>query len=136
MSVLKYPHLFAPLQIGDVIYRNRIFAAPTGHLDVSVDGGTPGSICTAYYERKALGGAATVTIGECSVDRARGTRGRRHVTLQNPDNAHFLNRLARAIRSGGAIPSVELQHAGPAGRSPGSCRDDGDARWHREWRAW
>ena len=118
MSVLKYPHLFAPLQIGDVIYRNRIFAAPTGHLDVSVEG-VPGSIACAYYERKALGGAATVTIGECSVDRARGTRGRRHVNLQNPDNVHPLNRLARAIRSGGAVPSVELQHAGYAANSIG-----------------
>ena len=38
MSELKYPHLFAPLQVGDVIYRNRIFSAPTGHLDVSVEG--------------------------------------------------------------------------------------------------
>ena len=118
MSELKYPHLFAPLQVGDVIYRNRIFSAPTGHLDVSVEG-VPGSICAAYYERKALGGAATVTIGECSVDRARGTRGRRHVNLQNPDNVHPLNRLARAIRSGGAVPSVELQHGGYAANSIG-----------------
>ena len=118
MSVLKYPHLFEPFQVGDVIYRNRIFSAPTGHLDVTPDG-VPGSICAAYYERKALGGAATVTIGECSVDRARGTRGRRHVNLQNPDNVHPLNRLARAIRSGGAVPSVELQHAGYAANTVG-----------------
>ena len=30
MYTCKYPHLFQPLKIGKVTFRNRIFAAPTG----------------------------------------------------------------------------------------------------------
>ena len=26
----KYPHLFQPIQLGNVLFRNRIFASPTG----------------------------------------------------------------------------------------------------------
>jgi 2,4-dienoyl-CoA reductase-like NADH-dependent reductase (Old Yellow Enzyme family)/ribulose 1,5-bisphosphate synthetase/thiazole synthase len=115
---MKYPHLFTPLQVGSALFRNRVFSAPTGHTDTEVDG-TPTDREIAYYARKALGGAAAVTIGECSVDWLRGRRGTRHIDLHSSTNAYMLSRLAAAISAHGAVGSVELQHGGYAANSLG-----------------
>ncbi len=37
-SDFKYPHLFAPIQLGNVLFRNRIFASPTGYQNLNGDG--------------------------------------------------------------------------------------------------
>ena len=113
---MKYPHLFTPLQVGSALFRNRIFSSPTGHVDTSLDG-EPTDRMIAYYARKALGGAASVAIGECCVDRARGRRGSRHIDLQSRTNTYMLSRLADAITSLGAVASTELQHGGYAANS-------------------
>ena len=67
MSVLKFPHLFEPLVIGNTVFRNRIFASPQGssYLDVNE---FPTPEVTVFYERKAIGGAATTCMGVRNVD--------------------------------------------------------------------
>ena len=67
MSVIKYPHLFEPIQLGNVLFRNRIFASPTGYQNVPGDNTLPDG-AAAYYGRKALGGAASVASCELIVD--------------------------------------------------------------------
>ena len=67
MSVLKFPHLFEPLIIGDTVFRNRIFASPQGSSYLDADE-FPTPEVTVYYERKAIGGAATTCMGVRSVD--------------------------------------------------------------------
>ena len=37
MSQQKYPHLFSPIAAGGTLFRNRIFAAPTGVSFVDSD---------------------------------------------------------------------------------------------------
>ena len=34
----KYPHLFEPIKLGNQLFRNRIFASPTGYLNTNGDG--------------------------------------------------------------------------------------------------
>ena len=109
---MKYPHLFSPLQVGSALFRNRIISSPTGHTDTDASC-APTYRMVAYYARKARGGAAAVTIGECAMDKLRGMRGPRHIDLQTGSgNTFMLCRLADGISSLGAIPSVELQHGG------------------------
>lgn len=111
MYTIKYPHLFEPIRIGGTLLRNRIFSSPTGHHDLTLEGfPTPEAI--AYYERKAIGGAAVVTVGEGVVDSKRGKGGQWHVTLDNPLASHALHKLTHAVMRHGAVASVELQHAG------------------------
>lgn len=108
---LTYPHLFKPIRLGGTLFRNRIFASPTGHQALSLEGfPTPDVI--AYYERKAIGGAAAVTVGEGMVDSKRGKGGQWHVTLDDARACHSLSRLTDAVGRHGAVASVELQHAG------------------------
>ena len=52
MSEQKYPHLFSPIVAGGTLFRNRIFAAPTGVSFVDSDGLLMPEV-GAYYERKA-----------------------------------------------------------------------------------
>ena len=61
MSIETYPHLFEPIRIGKTIFRNRIFAAPNGcqYLD-SRNAPSPDGV--AFFERKALGGFASVVL--------------------------------------------------------------------------
>ena len=108
---MKYPHLFEPVRIGGTLFRNRIFASPTGHHYLTPEGfPTPDAI--AYYERKAIGGAAAVTVGEGVVDSKRGKGGQWHVMLDDQRVGHWLCRLTDAVSRHGAVASVELQHAG------------------------
>lgn len=110
----KYPHLFQPITIGNVTLKNRIFSAPTSLNWGAVDGNlTPETI--AYYELKAKGGAAVVTMGESIVHSATGKSHDRQIELDNPTCLVGLAQLARAIKRHGAVPSAELSHGGKWG---------------------
>ena len=53
-----FPHLLSPLKIGNVVFRNRMFCAPTGHTDITYTG-QPSVEAVMYFERKAMGGGNT-----------------------------------------------------------------------------
>ena len=108
---MKYDKLFEPLLIGNTLFRNRIFCAPTGHPDVTVDGDMPNDTL-AFFERKAQGGAANVTLGEAIVDSVYGKRHPFQLSLDFNNLRHGLSHAADVIRRHGAIPSIELQHSG------------------------
>jgi 2,4-dienoyl-CoA reductase-like NADH-dependent reductase (Old Yellow Enzyme family)/thioredoxin reductase len=111
MSHTKFPHLFEPLTIGNTVFRNRIFGSPTGPSNLSSNYFPTPETC-AYYERKALGGAASVCVGDCSVDPVHGRTGSSHVKLGDTRTFSSMCKLADAISRHGAIASVELQHGG------------------------
>lgn len=113
-STGKYSHLFTPITIGNVTFKNRIFSAPTSLNWGAVDGNlTPETI--AYYELKAKGGAAVVTMGESITHTATGKSHDRQIELDNPTCMVGLAQLARAIKRHGAVPSAELSHGGKWG---------------------
>ena len=111
MGNCEYKRLFEPIRLGDTLFRNRIFASATGYQDFTGEGFLPLE-AVAYYERKAIGGAAAVTVGECVVDSKRGKGADYHATLDNPLAEHSYQRLANAVSRQGAVASAELQHAG------------------------
>ncbi len=111
MTPLKYPKLFEPIRLGNTLLRNRLFAAPTGCLDLD-QSGFPTPSAVAYYERKAIGGAAAVTIGDCIVDTKTGQITAYQVNIDKPGALPHLASMATAISRHGAVASVELQHGG------------------------
>ena len=66
MYECKYPHLFSSIQLGNTVFRNRIFSSPTGVWYCDPEH-RPIPETMAYYERKAKGGAASINIGESIV---------------------------------------------------------------------
>ncbi|MGI6217104.1 MAG: FAD-dependent oxidoreductase [Coriobacteriales bacterium] len=111
MSEFKYPHLFEPITIGNRYFRNRIFASPTGYQNLPGNGhlncGAP-----YYYGRRAMGGAASVATFEGIVDQEYGKGGPNHICLDVPGLDAELGRVAHAISDYGAVPTLELTHAG------------------------
>ncbi|MDO4544878.1 MAG: NADH:flavin oxidoreductase, partial [Bacillota bacterium] len=106
---LKFPKLFEPLKVGNTVYRNRLFSAPTMMSSVT-EGGRPTEALLSYYREKARGGAAQVTIGDTPVDQEHApTFPGMYLTKEN---MAFLGELAYGIKQYGAVPSFELMHSG------------------------
>ncbi len=107
----KYPHLFSPIRLGDTLFRNRLFAAPVGYEYLSSEK-YPLDETIAFYERKALGGWATVSVGSAAPDSKRGVVGQSDIYLDDPEALPPVYRLASAISRHGVVAVIELQHTG------------------------
>ena len=113
-----YPHLFSRLTIKNVTFRNRIFAAPCS-MTPSRDGGvmhSPDEKQILYFENKARGGAAAVTVAETCVSLKYAPRKLNvgNVALMPPGRSGHRDYIKEAaqIARHGAVPSIQLFHAG------------------------
>ena len=111
MNTQKYPHLFTPITLANTVFNNRIFASATGptNLDSNM---TPSLQTCAQYERKAIGGAASVCIGNCSVDTVNGRSSSSFIDLSDKKQLSPLFKVSDAISRHGSVPSIELTHGG------------------------
>jgi 2,4-dienoyl-CoA reductase-like NADH-dependent reductase (Old Yellow Enzyme family)/thioredoxin reductase len=107
----KYPNLCKPIKVGNVIFRNRMFSAPMGGTDITAEC-TIGRASIGFYELRAKGGAAAVTISECMVHPETDGSHAYHLDLQTVGSLSSFTYTADAIRRHGAIASVELSHSG------------------------
>ena len=117
-----FPNLLSPLKVGGVMFRNRMFCAPTGHTDIVYDG-QPSLDAVMYFERKAMGGAATIACGEVVVDPDEFQDGRWPREVTRTSNYNY-PRLAGAITRQGAVAVIELQFTGVNSRDRGTKRTD------------
>ena len=113
MYKCKYPHLFSPIQLGDKLFRNRIFASPTGMFYADVLH-RPIDETNCYYERKAKGGAASVCVGDATVDAKHGAHGAFSIHMEDAGIYPALNKLSSMISRHGAVATLEMFHAGSA----------------------
>lgn len=107
----KYPHLCSPITIGRVRFRHRMFSAPMGGTDITNDG-CIGPKSTAFYELRAKGGAAAVTVSECMVHPQTDGSHAYHLDTSILNSLASATYTADAIRRHGAMPSLELSHSG------------------------
>jgi len=107
----KYPNLCKPIQIGNTYFKNRMFGAPMGGTDITADC-TIGPASTAFYENRAKGGVASVTVSELVVHPETEGSHMYHLDLQIPGSLASFTYTADAIRRHGSIASVELSHSG------------------------
>ncbi len=107
----KYPLLSSPVTIGDIMFRNRMFSAPMGGTDIANDG-CIGPKSAAFYELRARGGAAAVTVSELMVHPATDGSHAYHLDESILNSLAAATYAADAIRRHGAVPSLELSHSG------------------------
>lgn len=107
----KYPNLSSPITIGRTTFRNRMFSAPMGGTDITNDG-CIGPKSTAFYELRAKGGAAAVTVSECMVHPKTDGSHAYHLDESILNSLAAATYTADAIRRHGAVPSLELSHSG------------------------
>jgi 2,4-dienoyl-CoA reductase-like NADH-dependent reductase (Old Yellow Enzyme family)/thioredoxin reductase len=107
----KFPNLFSPLKVGNVTLKNRIISAPMAFPILTANSClTPEA--NAFYELRAKGGAAVVTISELIVHSATGKYYPVQVLMDAPNAKDSLATAARVVKRHGAIPSIELSHGG------------------------
>lgn len=106
---MKYPKLFIPMKVGTLTFRNRLLSGPNMMCALNPDG-SPTDYMVGYYEEKAKGGVAQVTVGDTPVEE-RGFTTPRHPILTQKTVQKW-SEVARAITQHGAIASIELNHGG------------------------
>ena len=105
----KYPHMFSPITIGGVTFKNRIWSAPAGaHLLYGKEG-YPNDHVVAYYANKAKGGSANITVSAQNMDIYQEYDNvHAHENIFDSENHRFWNHLTDAIHFYGAKASLEL----------------------------
>jgi 2,4-dienoyl-CoA reductase-like NADH-dependent reductase (Old Yellow Enzyme family)/thioredoxin reductase len=111
VSQMKYPHIFEPIQVAGALFRNRLSASPQGYYNIGPDL-FPNDDMVGFYEVKAMGGFASVTIGDCMVDWENGRHYDWLFKINDPRMQPGFSKVASAITRHGAIASAELSHAG------------------------
>lgn len=110
-----FPNLFTPMKLGPYMLKNRIEAAPMGTHGTPQGYISPDGV--AYYELRAKGGAAIVTIGESMID-SKGTSHGKVTPLDDPGILPSLISATDAIKRHGAVANIELLHAGIRSGTP------------------
>ena len=108
---MKYKQLFEPITLGKTLFRNRIFSAPQDIYRLTSDNFLDDN-ATAFYEIKALGGFASVCIGDMMVDSRAGHSHPFQLRGDDVKGRGSFTRTANAIKRHGAVAAVELNHAG------------------------
>lgn len=107
----RYPLLNSPIRIGNVTFRNRMCSAPMGATDITSDC-SPGPRTQGFYELRAKGGAAVVTVSELVVHPETDGSHMMHLSLETVGQLAAHTFVADAIRRHGSVPSIELSHSG------------------------
>src|ERR1700678_3652147 len=102
-------HLFSPLQIREVHFRNRIGVSPM--CEYSSADGFANDWAFVHLGSRAVGGAAMV-MTEASAVLAEGRISPQDLGVWTDVHIPMLARIFRFIEEHGAVPAMQLAHAG------------------------
>jgi 2,4-dienoyl-CoA reductase-like NADH-dependent reductase (Old Yellow Enzyme family) len=106
---MSVPKLFQPYEMRSVVARNRICVAPM--CQYSATDGLGSDWHVQQLGAKAMGGAGIV-MAEATHVSAVGRITEHCLGAYNPAHQHLLGRLAAIIAMGGAVPAIQVGHAG------------------------
>jgi 2,4-dienoyl-CoA reductase-like NADH-dependent reductase (Old Yellow Enzyme family) len=101
--------LFTPLRIRGVEFKNRIFVSPM--CQYSSDDGMPNDWHFVHLGSRAVGGAALVMVEATAVS-PEGRISPWDSGIWSDEHAAAFRRITRFVRQNGAIPGIQLAHAG------------------------
>ncbi len=110
------PHLFEPLVLRGVTLRNRIGVSPM--CQYSAEDGMANDWHLVHLGARAVGGAGLV-VAEATAVEARGRISPQDLGIWSDAHIPPLARIAAFIRAQGAVPGIQLAHAG---RKAGTSR--------------
>ena len=102
-------HLFEPLELGDVVLRNRIAVSPM--CQYSAFGGLPGPWHMVHLGSRAVGGAALV-FTEATAISPEGRISPGDTGIWDEPQQQAWAPIAAFIAAQGAVPGIQLAHAG------------------------
>lgn len=101
--------LFTPIQLRDTTFKNRIFMAPM--CQYSAEGGIPNQWHLVHYATRAIGGVAMVIV-EATAVAPEGRITPWCTGLWSDQHVAAFRPIAEAIRDNGAVPAIQIAHAG------------------------
>jgi len=107
------PLLFAPLRLRGITARNRVVVSPMCQY-LSEDSGGPTDYHLVHLGQFALGGAGIVFCEETSVEE-RGRKTHHCAGIYRDEHIPAYRRINDFVRGAGAIPAMQLGHAGRKG---------------------
>src|SRR5439155_5131332 len=105
-----YPHLFSPLEIGNVTVRNRIMQ--TAHVKLWAYNAADSERNVAYQAARAKGGAGLLITGNRVVHPTSTTGFPRVAWAYRPEALESDHRLTSAVHEHGALIFAQLNHFG------------------------
>jgi 2,4-dienoyl-CoA reductase-like NADH-dependent reductase (Old Yellow Enzyme family) len=111
------PNLFSPIELRSVTARNRLWISPMCQYSVFKEDGVPTDWQMVHLGSRAVGGAGLI-ITEATAVEARGRISARDVGLWNEAQAAGYVPIVRSLREYGAVPAVQLAHAGRKAQVP------------------
>ena len=122
----KYSHVFEPLTIRGVYFKNRIELAPPGCGGGGDDNGFVTPSVVDYFKPFAQGGAAIISVGNCSIDITEcNDEGPHQLELKYDECIPALSTFGTMCKMYGAHGSMEVNHCGATqGNIPGSKAGD------------
>jgi len=102
-------HLLSPLKLRGIEFRNRIFVSPM--CQYSSEDGMPADWHLVHLGSRAVGGAGLV-MTEASAVSAEGRISPHDAGLWSSAQAAAWKRISRFVKDQGAVPGVQLAHAG------------------------
>jgi 2,4-dienoyl-CoA reductase-like NADH-dependent reductase (Old Yellow Enzyme family) len=102
-------HLFTPLTLRGVTFRNRIAVSPM--CQYSSEDGFASDWHLVHLGSRAIGGAGLVTMEATAVE-ARGRISPSDQGIWKDEHIEFLSRIAAFLKQYGAVAGIQLAHAG------------------------
>lgn len=111
----QVPHLFEALTIRGVTFRNRIAVSPM--CQYSATDGLANDWHLVHLGSRAVGGAGLVIVEATAVEAA-GRISPQDLGLWSDAQSEPLARIARFLKQHGAVPGIQLAHAGRKASTP------------------
>jgi 2,4-dienoyl-CoA reductase-like NADH-dependent reductase (Old Yellow Enzyme family) len=108
-------NLFDPLQIRDVLLRNRMVVSPM--CQYSSADGFANDWHLVHLGSRAVGGAALIFTEACAVS-PEGRISPQDLGIWKDDHIAFLSRITQFLLSQGTVPGIQLAHAGRKASTP------------------
>ena len=124
--------LFEPYTIRDITLKNRLVVSPM--CQYSSDDGFASDWHLVHLGSRAVGGAALIFTEAAAVE-SRGRISQQDLGIWKDEHVEMLARITRFVRAQGAVPAMQLAHAGRKGSTrrpweqpPGTVRPQ-DGGW-------
>lgn len=101
--------LFSTFQLRDIIFKNRVFVSPM--CQYSSENGLPTDWHLVHLGSRAIGGAALVMVEATAVS-PEGRISPGDSGIWSDEHAAAFKRIAKFINQAGAVPAIQLAHAG------------------------
>ncbi|MDF2883512.1 MAG: FAD-dependent oxidoreductase [Clostridiaceae bacterium] len=109
--MIKYPNIFSPLKIKNMIIKNRIIMTPMG-TNYAGQNGEMSSDHIKYYEQRAKGETGLIIVENAAVDFPLGSNGTTQLRIDHDNFIPALFNFTEKLHKYGTCVAMQINHAG------------------------